>query len=84
MADCDKLHPYLVLQSRHQRDTDKRSRAQRTFDRIPEFGTGRLRVVRRAQLLKHSYPPKVVDECRFPGAEMSTNHRKILPHRSMA
>ena len=84
MSARRKLHPDLVLQSRYQRDADKRSCAQQTFNRIPEFSARTPRVVCRGQLLKHSYPTKVVDERSFTGAQMSADHRKILPHRSVA
>jgi hypothetical protein len=34
MAERRKLHPYLMLQSCHQGNSDKRSAAQKAFDRI--------------------------------------------------
>ena len=84
VADCRKLHPDLILQSRHQRHTDERSGHQRSFDAISKLGTSRFGVALGAQLLKHSFAPKVVNERPFWGAETPANYREILPHRSMA
>jgi len=84
VADCRKLHPDLILQSRHQRNADERSAQKGSFDAIPKLGTSRFGVALRAQLLKHSFTPKVVNERPFWGAETPANYREILPHRSMA
>ena len=62
MAERRKLHPDLVLQPRHQRDSDKRSAAQQALDRIAKFSTGCFRVALRGQFLEHSFLPKMVNE----------------------
>ena len=88
VADGGKLYPNLILQSCDQRDTNKRSGAETAFDGIPQFRPSRFRAARGGQLLKHSLPAKIVDERFFfatgVDAEMSTNHREILPHWGMA
>ena len=84
VADSRKLHSDLILQSRHQRDSDERSGAQTAFDAIPEFSPSRLEVALGGQPLKHPFSSKVVNEPPFFDAEMSANYCKILPHRSVA
>lgn len=83
MAKRRKLHPNLILQSRHQSDSDERSRPKPPFDAIAKFGASSSRVAPRAQFLKHSLLPKVVDEHPFLSAEMSAHNRKILSLWSM-
>lgn len=83
VADGCKLRPDLILQSRHQRNPDQRGGAKRPLDRILEFSTGRPRVTRCGQLLKHSFSSKVVNQRPFFRTEMPTNYCKILPYRSM-
>src|SRR5205807_8654091 len=39
MVNRRKLHADLILQSRHQRDSDQRSGPKRAFHGIPEFST---------------------------------------------
>jgi len=60
VAHRGKLHPDLILQSRHQLNPDERSIRELAFDGISEFGTSCLGVFRRAQLLIHSFTPKIV------------------------
>ena len=84
VADRCKLHSNLVLQSRHQRNVDQRSGTQGALDAIPEFSTGCPGVILCSQLLKHSFPPKVVNERPFFAVEMPANYCQILPHRNMA
>ena len=84
VADRRKLHSDLILQSRHQRNSDQRSGAKTAFDAIPKFSTSRLGVALRGQPLKHSFSSKVVNERPFLDAEMSAHDREILPHRSVA
>ena len=79
-----KLHSDLILQSRDQGNSDERSAQKRAFDGISKFGTSRLGVALGAQPLKHSFPPKVMHEVPFLGAETPANYREILPHRSVA
>jgi hypothetical protein len=84
MADRRKLHSDLILQSRHQRNSDERCGAKTPFDEILKFGTSDLRAAPGGQPLKHSFSPKVVNERAFFVAEMSANHCEVLPHRTMA
>jgi hypothetical protein len=63
MADCRKLRSDLILQSCNQFDPDKRGVSEKAFDGISKFGTRRLGISRIAQLLKHTLPSKIVDEC---------------------
>ena len=83
MAERRKLHPDLILQSGHQRDPDKRSAAEKAFDRIAKFRSSRFRVALLGQLLEHSFLPKVVNERSFFGLEVPAHDCEILPHRSM-
>ena len=84
VADRRKLHSDLILQSRHQFHSDERSIREEAFDGISKFGTSRSRIALPAQLLKHSFSSKVVNERPFLDVEMAANYRKILPHRSVA
>jgi hypothetical protein len=84
MADRRKLHSNLILQSRHQRNSDERCGAKTAFDEIAKFSTSRLGAAPGGQPLKHSFSPKVVNERPLFVAEMSANHCEILPHRTMA
>jgi hypothetical protein len=79
-----KLHSDLILQSRDQGNSDERSAQERAFDGISQLGTSRLGVALGAQPLKHPFPPKVMHEVPFLGAETPANYREILPHRSVA
>ncbi len=54
------------------------------FNRIAKFRARRIAVSLRAQLLKHSFPPKKVNERPVPGGQLSTQHREIFPHWGMA
>ena len=84
VAHRGELHPDLILQSRHQRDPYQRSGLKRALDGIPKFRTSRLGITFRAQSLKHSFPPKVVNQRPFPNADPPPNNGEILPHRSVA
>jgi len=77
------LYSDLVLQSRHQRNSDERRGAKTAFDEIPKFSTSRMGAALAAQPLKYSFSSKVVNERPFFDAEMSANHCKILPHRTV-
>ena len=83
VAHRGKLRPDLILQSRHQLNPDERSIRKLAFDGISKFGTSRLRVSRRAQLLKHSFPSKIVHERPCLNAETAAQYREILPCGSM-
>ena len=84
VADRRKLHPDLILQSRHQRDSDERCAAKETFDGIAKFSASRFWIASGGHPLKHSFLPKVVNECSFSSTEMSAHYGEILPHRSVA
>jgi hypothetical protein len=75
VADRGKLYPDLVLQARHQRNSDKRCASKVAFDNIPKLGTSRLPIALSGQSLEHSISSKVVDKGSFFGAEMAANHR---------
>jgi lambda repressor-like predicted transcriptional regulator len=62
VAHRRKLRSDLILQSCHQLNPDERSIRKKAFDGISKFGTSRLGVSRRAQLLKHSFTSKIVHE----------------------
>ena len=83
MAERRKLHSDLILQSCDQRDPDKRSAAQKAFDRIAKLGSRRFRVALAGQLLEHSFLPKVVNERSFFVLEVPAHDCEILPRRSM-
>ncbi len=83
MAERRKLHPDLILQPCHQRDSDKRSAAQQALDRIAKFSTGCFRVALPSQFLEHSFLPKMVNERAFFVLEVPAHDREILPYRSM-
>jgi len=83
VIDRRKLHSNLILQSRHQLNSDQRCAHQGAFDGISKFGASRFRIALDTQFLEHSFPSKVMDQLPFPGDEPSTNHRQILSHGSM-
>ena len=83
MAERRKLHPYLILQSCHQGNSDKRSAAQKAFDRIAKFRTGCFRVALLGQLLEYSFLPKVVNERALFVLEVPPHDCEVLPDRSM-
>jgi hypothetical protein len=83
VADRRKLHPDLILQSRHQGNSDERSAQKRALDGVSKLGASRFGVALGAQPLQHSFTPKVVYELPFFGAETPANHREVLSHWSM-
>lgn len=78
-----ELHPDLVLQSSHERNPHQGSPAQRTLDRVFEFGSCGLAVPLFTQLLIHPLPSKIMNERSLACGKMSTYHDQILPQRSM-
>ena len=83
VAHRRELHPDLILQSGHQFDPDQRSIRKQAFDGISQFGTSRCGVPRRALLLKHPFPSKIVHQRPRFNAETSAHYREILPYRSV-
>jgi hypothetical protein len=83
VAHRRKLHSDLILQSCHQLNPDERGVRKKAFDRISKFGTSRLGVSRRPQLLKHSVPSKIVHERPCLNAETAAQYREIPPYGSM-
>jgi hypothetical protein len=83
VAHRRKLRSDLILQSCHQLNPDERSVRKKAFDGISKFGTSCLRVSRRAQLLKHSFPSKMVHERSCLDAETAAQYREIPPYGSM-
>lgn len=83
VADRRELHADLILQPCHQFNSHERSIGKETFDGIAKFGASRFRVFRGAQLLKHSFPPKIVDERSRLSVEMSAQCSKILSYGSV-
>jgi len=83
VAHRRKLRSDLILQSCHQLNPDERSIRKKAFDGISKFGTSRLGVSRRAQLLKHSFPSKIVHERPCLNAETAAQYREIPPYGSM-
>jgi hypothetical protein len=81
MADRGKLDPDLILQSSDQGHSDQGSRLKRPLKGILKFGASRSTVALFAQLLKHSLPPKIVDQCSLFCLQVPTNDGKVLPHR---
>src|ERR1039458_9442129 len=79
VAHRRKLRSDLILQSCHQLNPDERSIRKKAFDGISKFGTSRLGVSRRAQLLNHSFTSKIVHKCSCLNAETAAQHREILP-----
>src|SRR5258708_38497905 len=78
-----KLHADLILESCHQLNPHQRSIRKKAFDSIPEFGASGFRIFHSAQLLIHSFPPKIVDERSSLTGETAAHYRKILPHRKL-
>src|ERR1039458_8270576 len=83
MAQRQKLRSDLILQSCHQLDPDERSIRKKAFDGVSKFGSRRLGVSRRAQLLKHSFPSKIVHERPCLHVETAPHYREIPPYRSL-
>ena len=83
MANRRELHADLILQSRHQVDSDEGCGAKVAFGGVAKFGASRLRVALGGQLLKHAFLPKIVNEHAFLDGEMPANDGQILPHRSV-
>ena len=83
MAHGRKLRPDLILQSGHQLNPDERSLRKKAFDGIAKFGTGCPGVFRTAQLLEHALTPKVVHERSRLGIHTATQHREIVPYRTV-
>ena len=79
VAHRRKLRSDLNLQSCHQLNPDERSIRKKALDGISKFGTSRLGVSRRAQLLKHSFTSKIVHERPCLNAETAAEYREILP-----
>ena len=84
VAHRRKLRSDLILQSCHQFNPDERSIRKKAFDGISKFGTSRLGVSRRAQLLKHSFTSKIVHKRSCLNAETAAQYREILPYGSMS
>ena len=83
VAHRRQLRSYLILQSCHQLNPNERSIRKKAFDGISKFGTSRLGVSRRAQLLEHSFPSKMVHERPCRNVETAAHYRDILPYGSM-
>ncbi len=83
VTNCRKLRPDLVLQSGDQFNSHERSVRKQAFDGIAKFGPGRLWISCRAQLLIHSFTPKIMNKRTYRSIETATHHREILPHRSV-
>ncbi len=83
VAHRRKLHSDLILQSCHQLNPHERSICKEAFDGISQFGTSRLGVSRRTQLLKHSFPPKIVHQRPCLTVEAAAHYREILPYGGM-
>lgn len=77
VAHRRKLRSDLILQSCHQLNPDEGSIRKKAFDGISKFGTSRLGVSRGAQLLKHSFPSKIVHERPCLNAETAAQYREI-------
>lgn len=83
MAHRRKLRSDLILQSCHQFNPDERGIREKPFYGISKFGTSRLGVSRRAQLLKHSLTSKIVHERPCLKIETAAEYREILPYGSV-
>ena len=79
VADCRKLRSDLILQSGHQRNPDERGAGKKPLDGISKFRASRLGVFLCAQLLKHPFAPKIVNQSSFFGVQTPTNNRQITP-----
>jgi hypothetical protein len=84
VAHRRKLRSDLILQSCHQLNPDERSIRKKAFDGISKFGASRPRVSRRAQLLEHSFPSKIMHEHPCLTAETAAQYREILSYGSMS
>ena len=82
--DRRELRADLILQPRHQRNSDERGALKKPLYGISKFGASRFGVFLRAQPLKHPFASKVVNQSPLPGGETPANYRQVLPHRSMA
>ena len=87
MAHRQKLRPDLILQSRYQFNPHERSVRKKAFDGIAKFGTRGLGVLRRAQLLIHTFASKIMRQgSRLIGGGVGDSvaqRGKVLPYRSM-
>jgi len=54
------------------------------FHGIAQLSASRFWIVFCGHPLKHSFLPKVMNECPFVQAEMAANCREILPHRGVS
>lgn len=78
-----KLGTNLILQSCRQFNANQRGICKHAFNAISQFSTGRVGISRRAQLLKHSFPAKIVHEPPCLNAGTAAYHREVLSYRSM-
>jgi len=83
VADGRKLRADLVLQSCDQLNPDERSVSKYAFDGIAQFGPGRLRIFRRAQLLIHSFTPKIMYKRACRSIKAAAHDGEISPHGSV-
>ncbi len=83
VAHRRKLRSDLILQSCHQLNPDERSIRKKAFDGISKFGTSRLGISRRAQLLIHSFTSKIVHERPYLNTETAAQYREVPPYGSM-
>src|SRR6187399_408090 len=54
------------------------------FHGIAQLSASRFGIAFCGHPLKHSFLPKVMNECPFVRAEMTANDREILPHRGVS
>lgn len=83
VSNRGELNTDLILQPGDERHPDERCSLKGVFHGIAQLGANRLGVALRRHPLKQSLLPKVVDECPLLHAEMTPNHREILPHRAV-
>lgn len=84
VSDRRKLNTDLILQSGNQRDSDKRSTLKAMFHGIAQLSPIRFRIPFGGYPLKHSFLPKIMNECPLVEAEMTANCREILSHRGVS
>lgn len=78
-----KLRSDLILQSCHQLNPHERGICKDAFNGILKFGTGRVGVSRRPQVLKHPFASKIMNQRSCFNAEVAPHYREVLPHWRM-
>ena len=83
MADRRKLRTDLVLQSSDQFNSNERRIRKNTLNGVSKLRMSSRGIARRAQLLVHSFSPKIVHESPCLISEVSAHDREVFSYRGM-